>query len=1218
MKITFLYSSFFVIAPFLMTAQNPTETIQLVKDINASGGDNRIEHIIKGEDFFYFVHNDGIHGEEFWISDGTKSGTKLLKDIIPGSGSSSPLRPRLVEDQLYFFTNIYGIGLDLWVSDGTEMGTKKVKNINSNRSGTYPTLIGNSESELFFLADDGVHGAELWKSDGTETGTQLIKDITVGTGSTAIYNFTTYQNDFLFIADTPEFGRELWRSDGTKTGTNIVKDIGTGSLDGVFPNMLVVGDDLFFSAVTPDRKYELWKSDGTAAGTLRIIDKVFYSLNSKSYLTANNQLYFVGGTSEFGKELWVSDGSEAGTRIVKDITQGEAATYFGEMLIHKDALYFAIYSQGNGHGLWKSDGTEENTINLTSQLGTAGGTPYELTPFGEELIFLNPKSYSERSLIISDGTISGTSILNEIEVPFYPQHFTVVNNQLFFAMADEANGFELWKTTGTTASTRLVKDIYSGPTGSILNNFFSFNGQLIFTANSPSVGFEFWRSDGTTENTFLITDIYKHTASSEPYILGVADDFFFFSRQEDAGRSLWRSDGTSDGTYRIIVLPLEDTELQSSMSASQRSGSSQSSSSDCIIHNNVLYFAHYTRAKGRELWRSDGTTEGTYLLKDINDGTGSSSPNQFVIAKGEVFFIASDGINGKEVWKTNGTTEGTHLIKVIYNGGRNVVTPYGLVAANDLAFFIGYDDDSGFEVWRTDGTEVGTHVLKNLKTWGIGDDPTALVAFKNQLFFGATYDDGATALWRSDGTEEGTHLVKSFEVGRYEPLRDPVVLGETLYFVANESSTGNELWKTDGTTEKTQLVIDLYTGYSSGSPHALRAVADKLFFTGRSSSSGYVLWQTDGTENGTKMISSDSGIESFYNADYMTYHQGYLYFTFNDDIHGEELWRTDGSPTGTRLVQDLNPIDNVSAFYYNPYVERFTTFNNELYFVADNGVHGRELFKFGACPEVNTNLISDQNSCENPIILPNHIVDNYQTSWSVVDANATQQLTRYEAFTVVNDMVNDTILLKLKLDHPVCPTVEDTIQLTFRCFRDSCQKIVITNNHRALTIPDTLIANETIISTDTIEENTIVNYIAGSTITLNSGFHAKAGALFHASIEGIPCRTTNVLEQFKPTETFKVANFKEQPFIKAGDFEIFPNPINHNATINFLVPQPANISFELFDLSGKKLRTILPPTNYEQGNYQINYVSDGLKTGLYLLSFSYNAERKVKKVVINN
>lgn len=1218
MKITCLYSLLFLITSFWATAQNPTETIQLVKDINASGGENRIEHIIKGEDFFYFVHNDGIHGEEFWISNGTKSGTKLLKDIMPGSRSSSPLYPRLVGNKLYFFTLIYEFGLDLWVSDGTEVGTQKVKNINSEYSGAYPTIIGDNGNELFFRADDGTHGFELWKSDGTATGTQLIKDMSEGTASSSIYNFTLFKDDFLFIADTPEFGQELWRSDGTETGTNIVKDIGNGSLDGVYSNMLVVGDNLFFSALTPERRYELWRSDGTAAGTVKIIDEIFYSLNSKPFLTANNLLYFIGGTSDFGKELWVSDGTEMGTKIVKDMTEGQADTYFEAMLVHNDVLYFSIYSQEKGGGLWKTNGTSENTINLTEQFNYKDYAPLGLFPFGEQLIFFQRRSYREQSLTISDGTIAGTKILTDFAASAYIRYFTVVNNQLFFAASDEENGFELWKMEVSSGSMNLVKDIYPGPTGSVLNNFFAFNDQLIFTADSPSTGFEFWRSDGTTANTFLIADIYKYTASSEPYILGIADDFFFFSRQEDAGRSLWRSDGTSNGTYRIIVLPLEDTELQSSLSANQRSGSSLSFSSDCIIYNNVLYFAHYTRAKGRELWRSDGTAEGTFLLKDINDGTGSSSPNQFVIAKGEVFFIASDDINGKEVWKTNGTTAGTHLVKAIYNGGRNVVTPYGLVAANDLAFFIGYDDDSGFEVWRTDGTEAGTHVLKNLKTWGIGDAPSALVAFQNQLFFGATYDAGATALWRSDGTEVGTHLVKSFEVGRYEPLRDPVVVDETLYFVANESDSGNELWQTDGTTEGTQLVIDLYPGYASGAPNALRAAGNKLYFIGRSSSSGYVLWQTDGTEMGTKKISSDLGIEMFSSANFMTYHQGYLYFTFDDGLHGQELWRTDGSPTATRLVQDLNPTEDASAFYYLPNVKQFTTFNNDLYFTATNGINGRELFKLGACPEVTTSLVADQNSCENSIILPNHIVDNYQTSWSVVEANATQRLTKYEAFTVVNDIANDTILLKLKLEHPVCPTVEDTIQLTFRCFRDSCQKLVITNNYRQLTIPDTLVANEAIISTDTIEANTIVNYIAGNSITLNSGFHAKSGALFHASIEGIPCRTTNMLEQFKPTETFKVNNFKEQSFIKAGDFEIFPNPINHQATINFLVPQPANVSFELFDLSGKKLRTILSPTNYEQGNYQITYIPDGLETGLYLLSFSYNAERKVRKVVINN
>jgi ELWxxDGT repeat protein len=65
---------------------------------------------------------------------------------------------------------------------------------------------------------------------------------------------------------------------------------------------------------------------------------------------------------------------------------------------------------------------------------------------------------------------------------------------------------------------------------------------------------------------------------------------------------------------------------------------------------------------------------------------------------------------------------------------------------------------------------------------------------------------------------------------------------------------------------------------------------------------------------------------------------GILYFTADDGINGTELWRYDG--TSASLVIDLNPGPQGSAPL------SLTVAGNLLFFVADDGVHGRELWKF--------------------------------------------------------------------------------------------------------------------------------------------------------------------------------------------------------------------------------------------------------------------------------
>ena len=74
-----------------------------------------------------------------------------------------------------------------------------------------------------------------------------------------------------------------------------------------------------------------------------------------------------------------------------------------------------------------------------------------------------------------------------------------------------------------------------------------------------------------------------------------------------------------------------------------------------------------------ELWKSDGTTAGTVLVKDINPGLtagypnvpASSEPYGLTALDGQLLFTANDGIHGDELWKSDGTAAGTVLVKDI-------------------------------------------------------------------------------------------------------------------------------------------------------------------------------------------------------------------------------------------------------------------------------------------------------------------------------------------------------------------------------------------------------------------------------------------------------------------------------------------------------------------------------------------------------------------------
>ena len=65
----------------------------------------------------------------------------------------------------------------------------------------------------------------------------------------------------------------------------------------------------------------------------------------------------------------------------------------------------------------------------------------------------------------------------------------------------------------------------------------------------------------------------------------------------------------------------------------------------------MLLFMGNDGVNGHELWKSDGTPNGTEMVKDINSGASGSNPRHFTQLGNAVFFRANDGQYGDELWK---------------------------------------------------------------------------------------------------------------------------------------------------------------------------------------------------------------------------------------------------------------------------------------------------------------------------------------------------------------------------------------------------------------------------------------------------------------------------------------------------------------------------------------------------------------------------------------
>jgi len=117
-------------------------------------------------DRVFFIANDGVHGRELWVSGG-EDGTKLVNDLNRGPGSSVPVRrlgSRMIAlgEKLYFGATDGGRGVELWRSDGTAAGTRLVQDINPGPGSSTPENFTVAGPCLYFSATDGEHGFELW------------------------------------------------------------------------------------------------------------------------------------------------------------------------------------------------------------------------------------------------------------------------------------------------------------------------------------------------------------------------------------------------------------------------------------------------------------------------------------------------------------------------------------------------------------------------------------------------------------------------------------------------------------------------------------------------------------------------------------------------------------------------------------------------------------------------------------------------------------------------------------------------------------------------------------------------------------------------------------------------------------------------------------------------------------------------------------------------
>ncbi|QDK79369.1 hypothetical protein EXU85_12465 [Spirosoma sp. KCTC 42546] len=409
---------------------------------------------------------------------------------------------------------------------------------------------------------------------------------------------------------------------------------------------------------------QLWRTDGTDSGTTPLTSSAKFANETNSRCRVGNIIYFWAN----GSELWKTDGTTTGTVLVKSLS----GSPHSPMVNLNGLLVFSFKTNAEGTEVWRSDGTDAGTY-LVKDLapGSADGIIYDSPQsavVGGYFYFQGPSIYTgdpgfgyRPTLYRTNGTAAGTTLV--ANSGFLPYSMNAVGNRLVYQAyypVTDTYGYPCFPYSPQVVTQfPTVLMVVENGVASVLK----YPSNVQYCGKTPPIGDTFLNS-----SKFLKSSNYLYFIGQSEVVSG------------NVAYNLWRTDGTSSGTIQLTNFAPGSNEGPFGSMFSDRWSTSDHS------FTNIAYFPIYTNAEGGELWRSDGTPGGTYLLKDINpgpngsglgayNGTGNpnntSGPLEIRTVNGTTYFFANDGTNGLELWKTDGTANGTQMVQNLNPGTRS-------------------------------------------------------------------------------------------------------------------------------------------------------------------------------------------------------------------------------------------------------------------------------------------------------------------------------------------------------------------------------------------------------------------------------------------------------------------------------------------------------------------------------------------------------------------
>lgn len=603
----------------------------------------------------------------------------------------------------------------------------------------------------------------------------------------------------------------------------------------------------------------------------------------------------------YGRELWITDGSPEGTRLLVGVpsTRSVHAMVADEQhvvlssprvwsfdlqtaqvqplpfesrrapdlaLVGRTVFLFLVVDEPDAEppvsaAIWSYDLLSERASLLAEGRALRSNV---VTWNGRALFVL------DRNLVTSDGTTSGTDVLAVFDHrrERSPAFFLLPLEETVLVFASYGT---LWSTDGASdAEGPLLEGVFHRDAAVAPG---ASSALLVRALTGPAgVTCQLWQTRGTAATTKHLFDLPRSSS-----ILGmpcpadplVSNGRLFYNLPDEGGSlGLWATDLATGGHATVWSRVLQEGRsplldgvlfqavrdpgaidlLYSDGRKTDRLGTFDHGVTSPMALGPVALFTAETASTGAELWRTDGTAEGTGLLVNLAEDRASSNPMHLLRNGGVVGFSARDT---QGAWQTFATSGDGAAPLTDFTAAESYESPPQFLAVGD-GFVARYGNGAERRVWSASPAGGAVELPLDLidgeaeLNRDLGTHDRVLVSITELPTVPPTAET-----WVTDGSVAGTRpLLDTTE--QLSLLSDLYPLGdERRWAILSSARHGVEPFVLDG--DRPALLRDLVPGESGSSPTPIGTLDGHVLFQsdrppdlGVESTGDRVLWRTDG------------------------------------------------------------------------------------------------------------------------------------------------------------------------------------------------------------------------------------------------------------------------------------------------------------------------------------------------------------------------------------